>query len=192
MTMQLWLYEDENAKVALPLGVVGGNVGGWHIETAPVQAQSLLPHSVTEGPAVHERVRDLVSERIDLWIKEQSSAQALRDKVQGIERLLERANAGNRVWLEYDSGEPSDNLWRSPVKAGMLAFGPDMQLRWQQRQAQLQLTVSREPWWEADSSDTVTLRQGATLMDVVGSAVVSNGGQVTARAATMPGCCRRR
>ena len=187
MTIQLRLYDDGNTEAALPLGVVGGNVGGWHIETAPVQAQSLMPHSATDGPAVHERVRDLVSERIDVWIREQPSAAALRDKVQAIERLLERANAGNTVWLEYDTGEASDNLWRSPVKAGMLGFGPDMRLRWQQRQAQLQLNVTREPWWEAYSSDMVMLGQGATLMDVVGSAVVSNGGQVTARAANAVG-----
>ena len=135
MTLQLRLYDDEGNEAALPIGVLGGPVGGWSLQSAPVRAQSLMPYAVHDGPAVHERTRDLVSETVEVWIPKQASSYDLRAKVQAIETLLEKANRGGEVWVEYNTGEASDNLWRSPLMAGGLAWGPDMRLRWRNWEA---------------------------------------------------------
>ena len=185
MSLQLRLYDDEGNESALPIGVQGSAAGGWHLTSAPVQAQSLIPHAVHDGPAVHERTRDLVGETVNVWLPKQASTSALRDKVQAIELLLEKANRGGSVWVEYDTGEAADNLWRSPVMAGDLAWQRDMRLRWRNRDAQLQVRYAREPWWQGNSR-TAQLASGSTLTDAA-APPIGQGGRVTVRASNAAG-----
>ena len=185
LSIQLRLRDDRGNEAPLPIGVQGNAAGGWHLTNAPVRAQSLVPHAVHDGPAVHERTRDLVSETVNVWLPQQASTTALRDRVQAIERLLETANRGGAVWIEYDSGEPDDNLWRSPVMAGDLAWQRDMRLRWRNRDAQLQVRYSREPWWEGDSR-VAQLARGSTLRNAAAPAI-GQAGSVTARASNAAG-----
>ena len=185
MTLQLRLYDDDGNQAPLPVGVLGGPVGGWSLQSAPVRAQSLMPYAVHDGPAVHERTRDLVSETVEVWIPKQASSYDLRDKVQAIETLLEKANRGGEVWVEYNTGEASDNLWRSPLMAGGLAWGPDMRLRWRNWEAHVRVQYSREPWWQGDSR-TAQLASGSTLANA-NAPTVGQAGRVTARASNAAG-----
>ena len=185
MTLQLRLYDDDGNQAPLPVGVLGGPVGGWSLQSAPVRAQSLMPYAVHDGPAVHERTRDLVSESVEVWIPKQASSYDLRDKVQAIETLLEKANRGGEVWVEYNTGEASDNLWRSPLMAGGLAWGPDMRLRWRNWEAHVRVIYSREPWWQGDSR-TAQLASGSTLANA-SAPTVGQAGRVTARASNDAG-----
>ena len=185
MTLQLRLYDDDGNQAPLPVGVLGGPVGGWSLQSAPVRAQSLMPYAVHDGPAVHERTRDLVSESVAVWIPKQASSFDLRAKVQAIETLLEKANRGGEVWVEYNTGEASDNLWRSPLMAGGLAWGPDMRLRWRNWEAHVRVQYSREPWWQGDSR-TAQLARGSTLANA-SAPTVGQAGRVTARASNDEG-----
>ena len=185
MILRLRLYDDEGNEAALPIGIVGHAVGGWSFQSAPVRAQSLMPYAVHDGPSVHERTRDLVSETANVWLPKETTIAGLSGKVQGIERLLEKANRGGIVWVEYDTTEAADNRWRSPVMAGNLAWQPDMQLRLRDQNAQVTVMYSREPWWEGDRR-TAQLASGSTLANA-SAPTVGQAGRVTARASNDDG-----
>ena len=185
LQLQLRLYDDAGNEAALPAGEIGSSLGGWHIQSAPVRAQSLMPYAVHDGPAVHERTRDLVSETANVWIRKQATPAALRAKIQAIETLVEKANQGSTVWVEYDTSEASDNAWRSPLMAGNVAWQADMRLRLRNSDAQVQVSYSREPWWEGDSR-TAQLARGASLVNASAPSV-SHAGRVSARASNDDG-----
>lgn len=159
--LTLRLIDDAGVTADLPLGIIDRNVSPWTPASAPVNAQSLMPYSVTDGPAVHERVRNLVREEFNLFFRQEMTHADLRVKVQAIEKLLEAANAGEKVYLEYNTGETLNPSWRSPIQAGDLAWQSDMRQRWRDMQANVRVTAMREPWWERSTTQSVTVMESA-------------------------------
>ena len=156
-------FQDDYITIAQP----GGRVM-WFMAPNAVNAKSLIPYSITHAPAVSERTRGFLSENIPLWIHGYNDYSSLKEGINNIERLIERANRGQNVWVEYDDQRGNDNLWRSPVVAGVLSLTNQTFLNFRQNKATVVASVTRQPWWE-----------GSERIVNLGSNAIVNGGPIS-------------
>ena len=155
-------FGDDYITIAEP-----GGRATWFMAPSNVNAQSLIPYSIVHAPAVAERTRDFLSENIPLWVYGYNDYDSLKQGINDIERLIERANRGKNVWVEYDDQRGDDNLWRSPVVAGVLSLTNQTFLNFRENKAALVASVTRQPWWEGPERivnlDTNTITNGGTI-----------------------------
>ena len=155
-------FGDDYITIAEP-----GGRATWFMAPSNVNAQSLIPYSIVHAPAVAERTRDFLSENIPLWVYGYNDYDSLKQGINDIERLIERANRGKNVWVEYDDQRGDDNLWRSPVVAGVLSLTSQTFLNFRENKAALVASVTRQPWWEGPERivnlDTNTITNGGTI-----------------------------
>ena len=155
MTLLLSLVQGTN-KVELPLGAVGGVDGGYNQTVAPVQARTLAAASLTETSAVHQRIRDPVSDGIDLY-ERYASASALRDATHELELMLEAANRGGDVRLEYSDGSGGvDDAWQSGILAASLQWPSDQLLRLRNKELAVTINLTRDAYWMGERRALVT------------------------------------
>ena len=127
----------------------------WFMSPNAVNAQSLIPFSISEGPGVAERTRNLLAENVPLWLKGFYTYPDLKEGINKIERMIERSNYGRKVWLEYTDRLAGDNLWRSEIVAGSVSMTNQTMLNFRQNKAQMVASVTRQPWWEGMERDVV-------------------------------------
>ncbi|MYC93632.1 MAG: hypothetical protein F4X14_01560 [Caldilineaceae bacterium SB0661_bin_32] len=146
MTLEIALVHG-GTRVALAPGGLDAEDAGYNQIVAAVQARTLPAASLIETPPVHQRVREPAGSAIDLWQRYASRA-ALRDATHAIERLLEAANRGAAVYLEYSDGSGGvDDAWRSRLLAAHLQWPADQQLRLRNNELAVTIELTREPYW---------------------------------------------
>jgi len=144
--------------VALAPGGLDAEDAGYNQIVAAVQARTLPAASLMETPPVHQRVREPAGSAIDLFQKYASRA-ALRDATHAIERLLEAANRGAAVYLEYSDGSGGvDDAWRSRLLAGHLQWPTDQQLRLRNNELAATIELTREPYWTGARRELLSAR----------------------------------
>ena len=146
MTLTLHLVQG-GTRIELLTGAMDAGDAGYNQIVAPVQAQTLAAASLTETAPVHQRIRQPAQTSVDLYQKF-SSAAALRTATHALERMLEAANRGGDVTLEYSDGSGGvDDAWLSRILAGHMQWPTDQQLRLRNRELAATINLTRDGYW---------------------------------------------
>lgn len=170
MTLTLRIYDDvESVSFQNQYNTLAGPDArsSWFMAANVANTQSLISYSLVEGPSVAERSRGLLAENIPLWMQGYDNYGSLKEGINNIERLIEKANYGRDVWVEYDDHQSSDNAWRSPILAGAFAMTNQTLLDLRVGKAAMFASITRQPWWEGD--ERVTNLSGTSVSN--GSAI---------------------
>lgn len=127
----------------------------WDPAESSVESRTLRSSSDVDGPSIHGRTRELVTEQIQLLVPDTA-------RIQNVSRMLNAINDGTaKGWLTAQRVGETD-IWRSPIRSGSVRLTGES-LRFSGTQAEYVVTVAREPWWE-DAADMPTdLGSSSTL-----------------------------
>ena len=156
MALSLRLY-DETSSISFTseqISLSGVDASSsWFMASNKVDVQSLVPYSTINGPVITERTRNLLSENIPLWLSGFTTYVELKENINIIEILIEKANNGREVWVEYTDQLGTDSTWRSPVMAGVFGMTNETLFNLRENKAFMLASLTRQPWWEGVEQD---------------------------------------
>lgn len=106
-----------------------------------------------------------LTESFDISIKASSNSD-LETKVRAVELALafarEHQSGPDGVWILFSPKDTTLTEWQTRVTGGAVQHNPDLNKRWKDLKAQVQVILERDPYWESKTETTLALTNRGT------------------------------